>query len=378
MVGRKDNTDMASRMTINYNKKPCYDIVYTKDFALLADELEALDTSERKIAVIADSNTQKLFGTQVMEELAKCCKKVIMYAFPAGEKSKTLDTVKNIYKELIEAKFDRRDMLVALGGGVVGDITGYTAATYLRGIDFIQIPTTLLAQADSSIGGKTGVDFDGYKNMVGAFYMPRLVYMNVSTLKEQDERQYYAGFAEVMKSALIKDALFYEWLLDHMYEIHDRELEVLEEMVERSCTVKKLVVEKDPTEKGDRALLNFGHTIGHAIEKKQNFEMLHGECVALGMVAAAYLSWKHNWLSMEEYYEVRDMLVPFNLPISIDNLDTRAILELTKSDKKMEAGQIKFVLLKKVGKAVIDKTVTDEEILNALEEINFSEEDAKA
>lgn len=378
MVGRKDNTDMASRMTINYNKKPCYDIVYTKDFALLADELEALDTSERKIAVIADSNTQKLFGTQVMEELAKCCKKVIMYAFPAGEKSKTLDTVKNIYKELIEAKFDRRDMLVALGGGVVGDITGYTAATYLRGIDFIQIPTTLLAQADSSIGGKTGVDFDGYKNMVGAFYMPRLVYMNVSTLKELDERQYYAGFAEVMKSALIKDALFYEWLLDHMYEIHDRELEVLEEMVERSCTVKKLVVEKDPTEKGDRALLNFGHTIGHAIEKKQNFEMLHGECVALGMVAAAYLSWKHNWLSMEEYYEVRDMLVPFNLPISIDNLDTRAILELTKSDKKMEAGQIKFVLLKKVGKAVIDKTVTDEEILNALEEINFSEEDAKA
>ena len=369
---------MASRMTINYNKKPCYDIVYTKDFALLADELEALDTSERKIAVIADSNTQKLFGTQVMEELAKCCKKVIMYAFPAGEKSKTLDTVKNIYKELIEAKFDRRDMLVALGGGVVGDITGYTAATYLRGIDFIQIPTTLLAQADSSIGGKTGVDFDGYKNMVGAFYMPRLVYMNISTLKELDERQYYAGFAEVMKSALIKDALFYEWLLDHMYEIHDRELEVLEEMVERSCTVKKLVVEKDPTEKGDRALLNFGHTIGHAIEKNQNFEMLHGECVALGMVAAAYLSWKHNWLSMEEYYEVRDMLVPFNLPISIDNLDTKAILELTKSDKKMEAGQIKFVLLKKVGKAVIDKTVTDEEILNALEEINFSEEDAKA
>lgn len=377
-MGRKDNTDMASRMTINYNKKPCYDIVYTKDFALLADELEALDTSERKIAVIADSNTQKLFGIQVMEELAKCCKKVIMYAFPAGEKSKTLDTVKDIYKALIEAKFDRRDMLVALGGGVVGDITGYTAATYLRGIDFIQIPTTLLAQADSSIGGKTGVDFDGYKNMVGAFYMPRLVYMNISTLKELDERQYYAGFAEVMKSALIKDALFYEWLLDHMYEIHDRELEVLEEMVERSCTVKKLVVEKDPTEKGDRALLNFGHTIGHAIEKNQNFEMLHGECVALGMVAAAYLSWKHNWLSMEEYYEVRDMLVPFNLPISIDNLDTKAILELTKSDKKMEAGQIKFVLLKKVGKAVIDKTVTDEEILNALEEINFSEEDAKA
>lgn len=369
---------MAERMTINYEKKPCYDIVYTDSFALLAEELDALGCSERKIAVIADSNTERLFGEAVRQALEGHCSRAILYAFPAGEESKTLDTVREIYKTLIEEKFDRRDLLIALGGGVVGDITGYTAATYLRGIDFIQIPTTLLAQADSSIGGKTGVDFDGYKNMVGAFYMPKLVYMNLSVLKELDDRQYYAGFAEVMKSALIRDAIFYEWLLDHMYEIHDRELDVLEEMVMRSCMVKKLVVEKDPKEKGDRALLNFGHTIGHAIEKYMNFELLHGECVALGMVAAAFLSWKHNWLSMEEYYEVRDMLVPFQLPISIDNLDPAEILRLTKSDKKMEAGQIKFVLLKKVGKAVIDTTVTDEEILGAIEEVNFSEEDAKA
>jgi 3-dehydroquinate synthase len=207
--------------------------------------------------------------------------------------------------------------------------------------------------------------------------MPKLVYMNLSTLKQLDDRQFYAGFAEVMKSALIKNAGFYEWLLEHMYEIHDRDLDTLEEMVVQSCTVKKLVVEKDPTEKGDRALLNFGHTIGHAIEKDRNFEMLHGECIALGMVAAAYISWKHNWLSKEEYYEVRDMFVPFNLPISIDNIDPDEILRLTKSDKKMEAGQIKFVLLKKVGKAVVDRTVTDEEILDAINEIYFSEEDAK-
>ena len=301
----------------------------------------------------------------------------MLYEFPAGEKSKTLDTVKSIYTFLIEEKFDRKDLLIALGGGVVGDITGYAAATYLRGIDFVQIPTTLLAQSDSSIGGKTGVDFDGYKNMVGAFYMPKLVYMNISVLKQLDDRQFYSGFAEVMKSALIKDAMFYEWLLEHMYEIHDRDSEVLEEMVMRSCTVKKLVVEKDPTEKGDRALLNFGHTVGHAIEKYKNFEMLHGECVALGMVAAAFLSWKHNWLSMEEYYEVRDMLVPFQLPISIDDIDPYEILRLTKSDKKMEGGQIKFVLLKKVGKAVIDKTITEEELLGAINEIYFSDEDAK-
>ncbi|MCD7725941.1 MAG: 3-dehydroquinate synthase [Clostridiales bacterium] len=369
---------MANRMTINYEKKPCYDIVYAKDFDLLLEELQAFELAERRVAVIADTNTEKLFGEAILQILEGNCKKVILHAFPAGESHKTLSTVQDIYQRLIEEKFDRKDLLLALGGGVVGDVTGFAAATYLRGVDFVQIPTTLIAQSDSSIGGKTGVDFDGYKNMVGAFYMPKLVYMNISALKELDDRQFYAGFAEVMKHGLIKDAVFYEWLLDHMYEIHDRDLETLEEMVIRSCTVKKLVVEKDPGEKGERALLNFGHTIGHAIEKYRNFEMLHGECIALGMTAAAYISWKRNWLSMEEYYEVRDMFVPFHLPISIDQIEPEEILKLIKSDKKMEAGQIKFILLKKVGKALIDKTVTDEEILEAIREIYFSDEDCKA
>lgn len=369
---------MANRLTINYEKKPCYDIVYASDFSGLLEELQDLNVGGRRVAIIADSNTASLYGEEVKSILEGNCKKVILYAFPAGEENKTLDTVKNIYKTLIEEKYDRKDLLLALGGGVVGDITGYAAATFLRGIDFVQIPTTLLAQSDSSIGGKTGVDFDGYKNMVGAFYMPKLVYMNVGTLKTLDDRQFYSGFAEVMKHGLIKDAMFYEWLLENMYEIHDRDLAVLEEMVMRSCTVKKLVVEKDPKEQGDRALLNFGHTIGHAIEKAKNFELMHGECVALGAVAAAFISWKHNWLSMEEYYEIRDMFVPFNLPISIDNINPEEILALTKSDKKMAADQIKFILLKKVGKAVIDTTVTDEDILNAINEIYFSEEDEKA
>ena len=337
---------MANRLTINYEKKPCYDIVFASDFGGLAEELHDFGIGKRRIAVIADSNTASLYGEEVIGLLEGNCKKAILYSFPAGEAHKTLDTVKDIYKTLIEEKFDRKDLLIALGGGVVGDITGYTAATYLRGVDFVQIPTTLLAQCDSSIGGKTGVDFDGYKNMVGAFYMPKLVYMNIGTLKTLDDRQFYAGFAEVMKHGLIKDALFYEWLLDNLYEIQDREPDVLEEMVMRSCTVKKLVVEKDPKEQGDRALLNFGHTIGHAIEKYKNFEMLHGECVALGAVAAAFISWKHNWLSMEEYYEIRDMFVPFNLPISIDDIEPEEILALSKSDKQMAAGQFRFVLLK--------------------------------
>lgn len=369
---------MADRLPVMYNKKPCYDIVFTKSFDELLGELSAFDIDNRKIGIVTDSKVDELYGSEVLALLDGHCKKAVKFAFPQGEENKNLDTVKSIYQFLIEEGFERKDLLLALGGGVVGDTTGYVAATYLRGIDFVQIPTTLLAQADSSIGGKTGVDFDGYKNMVGAFKMPILVYMNFSVLSTLDDRQYFNGFAEVMKHGLIKDAAFYEWLIENMYEICERDLDVLQEMLMKSCSVKKLVVEKDPTEQGDRALLNFGHTIGHAIEKARNFELLHGECVALGAVAAAYISWKREMLSMEEYYEIRDMFVPFYLPISVDGIDPAEILRLTKSDKKMESGNIKFVLLKKIGKAVIDRTVTDEEILAAIEEINFSEEDAHA
>ncbi len=365
---------MNSRLNILYNRKPCYDIVITADFQDLEQELMALEIQERKVCVVTDSHVASLYGDEIMEILHGICKNNLLFSFPAGEENKTLATVKDIYTFLIGEKFDRKDLLIALGGGVVGDITGFAAATYLRGIDFVQIPTSLLAQADSSIGGKTGVDFDGFKNMVGAFYMPRLVYMNVGVLKTLDDRQFFSGFAEIMKHGLIKDAVFYEWLLDHMYEICERDTDTLLEMVEKSCNIKKLVVEKDPTEKGERALLNFGHTIGHAIEKAKNFSLTHGECVALGAVAAAFISWKHELLSMEEYYEVRDMFVPFNLPISIEDIEPQEILRLTKSDKKMEGESIKFVLLKKVGKALIDRTVTDEDILNAICEIHYVED----
>lgn len=365
---------MSQRLQIMYEKKPCYDIVITRDFSELAAELAPFVTPEKKLCIVTDSIVKGIYAEEVQTLLAKECAQVDIYAFPSGEANKTLDSVKALYEFLIQKGYGRKDMLIALGGGVVGDMTGYTAATYLRGVDYVQIPTTLLSQNDSSIGGKTGVDFDGYKNMVGAFKMPKLVYMNLSTLKTLDERQYFAGFAEVMKHGLIKDARFYTWLIENMYEICERDLDVLEEMVLRSCTIKKNVVEKDPLEQGDRALLNFGHTIGHAIEKAKNFELLHGECIALGAVAAAYISWKREMISMDEYYEIRDMYVPFYLPISIDNIDPEEIVKLTKSDKKAEAGTIKFVLLNRIGKAVVDRTVTEEEILAAVKEIYFDEE----
>ena len=204
---------MSERMTVSYQKKPCYDIIFEKDFQALSEELKALDFAQKKLCIITDSNVGALYASEVEKAVSSVCADTAIFTFSAGEENKNLDTVKALYSFLIEKHYTRKDCLAALGGGVTGDLTGFAAATYLRGIDFIQIPTTLLSQVDSSIGGKTGVDFDQYKNMVGAFHMPRLVYMNLSTLSTLEPRQYYSGFAEAMKSALISDARYYDgWL----------------------------------------------------------------------------------------------------------------------------------------------------------------------
>ncbi len=365
---------MSRRLEVNYQKKPCYSIVIEDSFSIFQEELLQLGYKDRKIVIITDSNVSGLYLEELETLTKNITDQVFSYIVEAGEEHKNLQSVQECYTFLIEHKIDRKDVLIALGGGVVGDMTGYIAATYLRGIDFVQVPTTLLSQLDSSIGGKTGVDFLQYKNMIGAFKMPRLVYMNLSTLSSLDDRQFYNGFAEAMKHGLIRDALYYEWMISNMYEICDRDFETLEQLVFRSCEIKKAIVEKDPLEQGDRALLNFGHTLGHAIEKYKDFSLLHGECVALGCVAAAFISWKKQLLSMEEYYEVRDMFVPFQLPISIDDVDIDEIISITKSDKKMEQGSIKFILLKKIGKAVIDTSVQEDELRNAMEELIYKDE----
>ena len=365
---------MSERLEVNVKNGNNYDIVYERGFDALKEELLRLEFMQKRACIITDINVEPLYAESVKKVVEEVGNSVSIFVFPNGEENKNLDTIQNMYEKLIQDKFERRDFLIALGGGVVGDMTGFAAATYLRGIDFIQIPTTLLSMVDSSVGGKTGVDFKNYKNMVGAFNMPRLVYMNLDVLSTLDERQFYSGFAEAMKSALIKDARFYEWQIENMYEICDRDPDTMKELVYRSCDIKRFIVEKDPTEKGDRALLNLGHTVGHAIEKYKNFTMTHGECVALGCIVAAYISWKREMLSMEEYYEIRDMFVPFNLPISIEEVEIEKVLDYTKSDKKMENNQIKFILLKKIGKAVIDKTVTDGEIRAALKEIIYVED----
>ena len=351
------------RLAVQAEGKHVYDIVIRESFAGLPDELKAYDIDKKKLCIVTETNVASFYLDQVKSILEPACSRLEVFRFMEGEASKNLDTVSSLYKFLIEQKFDRKDMLIALGGGVVGDLTGFAAATYLRGIDFVQVPTSLLSQVDSSIGGKTGVDYQAYKNMVGAFYMPRLVYINISTLKTLSDRQLVSGLGEVIKHGLIQDADYYRWILSHKEAIAAREPQAMAVMVEGSCRIKRAVVEEDPREQGIRACLNFGHTLGHAIEKLMDFQLTHGECVGIGSVLAADLSKRRGFISEEEYQEMLSLYEYFTFPALPGELKAEDILEATKHDKKMEQGKIKFILLKSIGEAEIFRDVTDEEIL---------------
>jgi len=354
---------------------PGYDIVVTEGLERLAGNISSLGLSLCKVLIVTDSNVEKLYLRDVQTALKDSFKKLCSFTVPAGEENKNLDQVRDILRILIVEKFERRDLIIALGGGVIGDMAGFASAVYLRGIRFIQLPTTLLSDTDSSIGGKTGVDLENYKNMVGAFHQPALVYINTSFLRSLPKREFASGMAEILKHGLIRDGVYYEWLINHFNEINDLDTSVLSEMIRRSLEIKAAVVEEDPTEKGVRAILNFGHTIGHAIEKYMNFKLLHGECVALGIIAASHISYERGDLTTEEYYEIRDMFLPFNLPLTLDaDTDSREILRITKLDKKMDSGRIRFILLKRIGEAVIDTTVTDEEIIRGINELIVKED----
>ena len=360
---------MSELITVHYNEKPIYDIAIEKDFSKLAMKVSELGISGRKLCIVTDSNVGELYADEVKNELEKTGNAVFVYTFKAGEASKNLNTVEDVYEYLIINKFDRKDMIVALGGGVVGDLAGFTAATYLRGIDFIQVPTSLLAQVDSSIGGKTGVDFRAYKNMVGAFHQPRLVYMNLSVLGSLSERLFNSGFGEIIKHGFIRDKEYYTWLKENIQHIKSHDYDALENMIAISCNIKRRVVELDPTEKGDRALLNFGHTLGHAIEKLKNFELYHGECVVLGMVAALEISRIRQLISDAEYEDAINTFKAYNFPVTVDGISVEDVIKVSKNDKKMDAGKIKFILLDRIGNAYIDKTVTDDEMRAALSKV---------
>lgn len=364
------NLQVNNKIEIKNEGRKSYDIVLKDSFEDLLEMMDFLQIENRKVCIVTESNVAPIYLKETYARISSKAAKTITFSFNAGEINKQLKTIEALYEHLIKNHFDRKDLLVALGGGVVGDMTGFAAATYLRGIDFVQVPTTLLSQVDSSIGGKTGVDFLQYKNMVGAFYQPKLVYINTATLKSLPEREYFSGMGEVIKHGLIKDNEYYQWIGKYLEKIKARDDETLKEMIYRSCLIKGGVVERDPKEKGERALLNFGHTLGHAIEKLENFTWLHGECVGVGCQLAAMISEAKGRISKEDVNHISQMFGEFHLWRPLDGLLAEDIIETTKSDKKMEGNQIKFVLLNKVGEAYIDRSVTDEEMKNVLEHWN--------
>ena len=311
-----------------------------------------------KVVIVTNDVVAPLYLNTVKSTLAdRHCEAIVL---ADGEAHKNLKAVNTIYDYLLRGKFDRHTNLVALGGGVVGDITGFAAATYQRGINFVQIPTTLLAQVDSSVGGKTGVNHALGKNMIGAFYQPRCVLADTDVLYTLPDREVKAGLAEVLKYGLIGDARFFEWLAVNSASICRLDPAYLIEMIKICCESKAALVAQDERETGARALLNLGHTFGHAIETATGYgTWLHGETVAMGMVMAADLSKRMGWIDVDAARHIRAVLEQnYGMPVVPPaDITVERYLDLMSSDKKVELGKIRFILLKSIGQAIIEGNV---------------------
>jgi 3-dehydroquinate synthase len=308
----------------------------------------------RSVVVVTNDTVAPLYLDRLMRGFPGDLRTASV-VLPDGERFKDLATLDRIYTALLQQRFDRHTTLVALGGGVIGDITGFAAASYQRGIDFVQVPTTLLAQVDSSVGGKTGVNHPLGKNMIGAFHQPRCVIVDTDTLGTLEDRQLSAGLAEVIKYGLIGDPGFFEWLESHMEALRARDPEALARAIERSCRDKAEVVAADERESGRRALLNLGHTFGHAIETGTGYgNWLHGEAVAAGLCMAADLSRRMGWLGDDEVRRVRRLVQRAGLPADPPpEMDESRFLELMAVDKKVLDGRLRLVLLRDIGEAVV-------------------------
>lgn len=311
----------------------------------------------RQIMIVTNETVGPLYLKPVQEALQGL--EVRSVILPDGESYKTLEVWARIFDELLAARFARDCTLIALGGGVIGDMAGFAAACYQRGVDFIQLPTTLLAQVDSSVGGKTGINHPAGKNMIGAFHQPRAVIADTETLKTLPDRELSAGLAEVLKYGFIQDAAFLDWLESNMPKLLARDPEALAFAVERSCQIKAEIVAEDEFESGKRALLNLGHTFGHAIETGLGYgTWLHGEAVAAGICLAARLSARLGWLSEEEVERTCRLIASARLPTSLPKeLTPERMLELMAVDKKVLAGRQRLVLLRRLGEAMVTADV---------------------
>ncbi len=308
----------------------------------------------KRVAIISNTTVAPLYLDRLTQNLRSLKIEYTEVVLPDGESYKTGETLNLIYDALLKNRCERSTPLIALGGGVIGDMTGYAAATYLRGVPFIQIPTTLLSQVDSSVGGKTGINHPLGKNMIGAFYQPQLVLADISTLNTLPDKELSAGLAEVIKYGLIRDLPFLEWLESNMEKLLARDSAALQYAITRSCENKAEVVALDERESGERALLNLGHTFGHAIESGMGYGVwLHGEAVAAGTVMAADLSCRLGWISSSDVARVRKLFKRANLPVVAPVLGNENYLDWMGMDKKVEGGKLRFVLLKQLGHAVI-------------------------
>ncbi len=324
--------------------------------------------SHKRTVIVSNTTVAPLYLQQLSEGLNEHGVQVHSIVLPDGEQYKNSESLGKIYDALLSTRSERSTPLIALGGGVIGDITGYAAATYLRGVPFIQVPTTLLSQVDSSVGGKTGINHLLGKNMIGAFYQPRVVLADTTTLDTLPDKELRAGVAEVIKYGLIRDLPFLEWLEINIEKLLARDTNALQYAITRSCQNKAQVVGNDERESGDRALLNLGHTFGHAIENGMGYGVwLHGEAVAAGTIMAADLSQRLGWLTAQDVERVRKLFGRAGLPVISPKLGAERYLQLMGLDKKVADGKIRFVLLKSLGHAVMTGDVSQALIEQTLE-----------
>lgn len=334
----------------------------------LPEQLAPLSLGQ-KVLVVTDSQVGPLYGPRVKELLAGAGFSVAMVQIPAGETSKTLEQAAQLYDAAFSFGLDRKCAMLALGGGVVGDITGFVAATYMRGVPFIQVPTTLLAQVDSSVGGKVAVNHPQGKNIIGAFYQPKLVQIDVATLQTLNTRELRAGLAEVIKYGVIWDGEFFSWLERNHTKLINLDPEALAYAIETCCQIKAAVVEQDETEQGKRALLNYGHTLGHALEALSGYgTYLHGEAVAVGMVAAARLAVQRRLMLREDYLRIKELIAKVGLPVEIpQGISAEEVLPKMYQDKKAFQNKLVFILPEAIGQAGIYQDVQDSEVLGLLQ-----------
>jgi 3-dehydroquinate synthase len=334
----------------------------------LGNVLERFDFG-RRIAIVSNPTVFGLYGSTVSDSLRAAGFEPVEIIVPDGEEHKNMESVGKIYEAMLRMRLDRKSALIALGGGVIGDIVGFAASTYMRGIDFVQVPTTLLAQVDSSVGGKTGVNHALGKNMIGTFWQPRLVWVDIATLATLPRREFLAGLAEVIKYGVIWDADLFDFLAANREKILGLDGPSLTHIIGRSCQIKSEVVARDERESGIRAVLNYGHTIGHAVETVTGYKsFLHGEAVAIGMYLEARLSAMLGMIGNEEVDRIRNLTEAYGLPCSLPaGTDLNALFSAMQLDKKTVSGEMKFILPERIGSVTMRTGISSGEIRKALE-----------